>query len=122
MVGGIRSALFLGFVLGGFVMLTSCSEKTDCRYTDAVAISGLSVTVRSGGELVCDATVTATDGSYSETLRRGSDCTYTGAVERPGTYVVTATAGAETAMVTGVRVGGDPCHVHVEDVSITLTP
>jgi hypothetical protein len=103
-------------------MLTSCGEKADCRITDGLAVSGLSVTVRSGGEPVCDATVTATDGSYSETLRLGSDCTYTGAVERPGTYVVAATAAAGTAMVTGVRVGSDPCHVRIEDVTITLTP
>jgi len=122
MAGGIRSALFWGGVLAASAMLTSCGDKAAWGITDAGLVYGLSVTVRSGEELVCDATVTATDGSYSETLRLGSDCTYTGAVARPGTYVVTATAGAATAMVTGVRVGSDRCHVRAEHVTITLTP
>jgi hypothetical protein len=118
-MGVIRCAL----VLGALAMLPACAEKSgSCGTTDGLAISGLSVTVRNGNGPVCDATVTATDGSYSETLRRNSDCSYNGATERPGTYSVTATAGSATATVTGVRVGGDPCHVSTETVTIDLAP
>ena len=110
-------------VLGVLATVSACSESRDCSYTDAGIAFGLSVTVRNGNNLVCDATVTATDGSYSETLRRqNSDCSYAGAAERPGTYSVTATAGSTTATVTGVRVGSDRCHVGLEVVTIQLNP
>jgi hypothetical protein len=109
-------------VLGVLAMLPACAESRSCGTTDGLAISGLSVTVRNGNGPVCNATVIATDGSYSETLRRNSDCSYYGATERPGTYAVTATAGSATATVTGVRVGSDSCHVSTEAVTIDLGP
>jgi hypothetical protein len=102
------------------IVLQGCGTQ-DCS---SVALSGLSVRVQdpSGAE-VCDATVTATDGDYSEVLPAGGteqDCVFFGAIERPGTYTVTADEGGVTGTVPGVKVRSDECHVITEDVTIKL--
>jgi hypothetical protein len=90
----------------------------------AEAVSSLNVTVLDpGGQRVCDATVTARDGSFSATLMAlgpAAQCVYAGPFERAGTYVVTAEkAGFQTATAQGVTVTADVCHV--KPVSLTLT-
>ncbi|HEY7884929.1 MAG TPA: beta-propeller domain-containing protein [Cellvibrionaceae bacterium] len=70
----------------------------------------------------CNITVTATDGSYSETLVRPDDnsyCSFQGAAERPGLYQVTATRGEATASAQ-VRVSADVCHVQTRYVNLVL--
>jgi len=73
--------------------------------------------------------VTAREGDYSEQLSEqpsGSSCTFVGAFERPGTYVVSAArAGFVPKEMTSVRVvmgGGDCPHVAPMAVAIALTP
>jgi hypothetical protein len=93
-----------------------------CTPSDAAAVAGLRVTVTnaSDGTPICDATVTADEVEYTETLAAAS-CTWSGAFERPGNYVVTATrAGFKDghAVVTVVR--GSDCHVVPVNVSIAL--
>jgi hypothetical protein len=87
----------------------------------AAAGLGVSVTHADTGQPLCDASVTASDGAYSEKLTEVA-CTYTGAYERPGSYVVRATRpGFAPAEIGPVRVamGGGECP-HVVQVKVTL--
>ena len=81
----------------------------------AIAVSALNVTVRDAGSgaPLCDATVTAIDGSgLLYALRQTGDCRYAGAEERAGQFeVFAARPGYETTSVRGIRVGRDECHV-----------
>ena len=84
---------------------------------------GLSVRVQdSRGAAVCEAVVSATDGDYSEVLSAGTanDCVFIGALERRGTYTVTATLGGITGSISGVKVRADVCHVITQVVTVKL--
>ncbi|TMB31831.1 MAG: hypothetical protein E6J61_08675 [Deltaproteobacteria bacterium] len=80
------------------------------------------------GALVCAATVTATDGSYSETLNGllpppedgGPPCAYVGAFERAGTYAIDASAEGRETRATGIEVTKDSCHVIPRKVTLNL--
>ena len=92
-------------------------------YCTAIAAAGLSVGVTNEqtGQAICDATVTATEGGYGETLFPNG-CRYVGAWERPGTYRVRAEApGLAATTVTDVRVvmGTGECP-HVEEVRLEV--
>lgn len=90
------------------------------------AVASLTITVKDpAGARVCDATVTATDGAFSEKLMAlpGADCVYAGPFERAGTYEVTVTkAGYSTALLRNLVVGSDECHVIPVAATVTLTP
>lgn len=68
---------------------------------------------------MCDATVTAHDGDYSEVLTLGG-CTYGGAIERSGNYTLNVVAGSRSKTVSGVLVTFGDCHVNTRTVSVTL--
>jgi hypothetical protein len=93
----------------------------------AIAQAGLDVGVASDptAQAVCDAAVTATDGSYAERLVATS-CRYIGAFERPGTYLVRVeAAGFVTREVGDVRVivGTGHCpHVQAARLDIRVSP
>ena len=103
-----------------------CPSEEDVVCT-AIAAAGLSVGVTNErtGQAQCDATVTATEGSYSETLS-SYGCRYIGAWERPGTYRVRAEArGFATKAIADVRVvmGTGECrHVQEVQLEIALAP
>ncbi len=109
------------------VVSVRCGDEHTPAACPAYAAAGLAVSVSnaSNGQPVCDATVTATDGAYSEQLF-GVACSFTGAVERPGTYVVRATrhgfAPNELASVRVVMGSGECPHVQETRVTIDLTP
>ena len=89
------------------------------------AVQGLRVTVLDGpgGAAVCGATVTASDGAYSETLAAstpGGSCHYAGATERMGVYTLAATFEGRTATTSNVSVGSDECHVITQDIQMVL--
>ena len=92
----------------------------------AIAVDALVVTLvdASSGQRICDAKVTAIDGSFSEDLRpfgSGQDCTYSGPTERAGLYEIRATrTGYETLTANAIRVTRDECHVIPVMVSIQL--
>ena len=69
--------------------------------------------------------MTASDGAYSEKLTEVA-CTYTGAYERPGNYVVRATrpgfAPAEAGPVRVAMGGGECPHVVQARVTLPLAP
>lgn len=91
---------------------------------------GVSVASDQGGALICDAVVSAREGTYSETLMPNTDsaglCRYLGAIERAGTYSVHAEhAGFSSDTVADIKVvssGGDCPHVRPVEVTIRLRP
>ncbi len=109
------------------VISVRCGDGHPPAACPAYAAAGLAVSVSnaSNGQPICDATVTAIDGAYSEQLF-GVACNFTGAVERPGTYVVRATrhgfAPHELESVRVVMGGGECPHVQETRVTIGLTP
>jgi hypothetical protein len=115
------------FVLLLAATASSCDQGERPWACAAFAAAGLSVSVTSGatGQAMCDASVTASEGSYSEQLFEGA-CRFAGAVERPGTYVVRAERrGFVPKEVRDVRVvmGAGPCpHVQQVQLAIALTP
>ena len=115
-------ALLLAAAAGGCVSsAASCTQE---------ARAGLMVTVRNAStqSLVCDADVVAESGGSKETLMAdgpAGNCGYTGAVEKPGTYVLTvAKAGFQTQTTPAevVTMTADGCHVNGVSVSVTLSP
>jgi hypothetical protein len=122
-----------GIVVLAFAASATGGVSIGCGSCAAIALAGLNVTVVDGatGAPICDATVTAQDGTDVETLNAfastpAAQCSYGGAYERPGTYTLTATAGSRSKVVTDVSVignGDDSCsHVATRKVTITLDP
>jgi len=93
----------------------------------AIATAGLGVEVKNEttSEPVCDATVTARDGAYSERLV-AVPCRYVGAFERPGTYTVRVEkdgyAPKEVERVQVVMDNGLCPHVEETSLTILLVP
>lgn len=93
----------------------------------AIAVAGLDVGVASdrGAQGVCDATVTATDGSYRERLTPTS-CRYVGAYERPGTYVLhverTDFLAREVRDVRVIMAAGECPHPQTVRLDIQISP
>jgi hypothetical protein len=123
MLAGMKRPLALGALL----LASACSPRDDGVLCTTIAAAGLSVGVANEqtSQALCDATVTATEGSYSETLFPNG-CRYLGAWERPGTYRVRAeAAGFVSKTVDEVRVvmGSGQCpHVKEVQLDIPLTP
>lgn len=93
----------------------------------AIAAASLGVTVLDAvsSARICDATVTANDGTTSYTLMTGGDtsnCTYVGPFERAGTFSITVTrAGYLMGQKTGVVVTKGVCNVTQQNVTVSLT-
>ena len=93
----------------------------------AIAAASLGVTVVDAvsSARLCDATVTANDGTTSYTLMAGGDtsnCTYVGPFERAGTFSITVTrAGYLMGQKTGVVVTKGVCNVTQQNVTVSLT-
>lgn len=119
----LHNGLWLLATLGVcWVSLPACTEGCTEQ-----TVYGLSVRVKSEdtGATLCGGTVVATSGTYTETLESlgGSDCTYFGAPERPGTYRIQVSHdGYLPAVVSDVTVRSDDCHVIPEVRTVTLTP
>jgi hypothetical protein len=112
------------------ILLAACvatcgADRTVACTAHAAAGLGVAVTNAATGQPICDANVTAVEGTYSERLFEVS-CSFTGAYERPGVYVIRATrAGFLPYEVGSVRVvmGGGQCpHVEQTRVTVSLTP
>jgi hypothetical protein len=103
--------------------LTSCGRSVACT---ADALFSLRVTVVDAtGKQICNASVVATDGSFSAALpvsRLGPrSCIYLGPTERAGMYSIAARSGAKESTVNDVKVTRDSCHVNPRQVTIRLT-
>ena len=106
--------------------LAGCKSPSDPLICTAIGVDAIVVTVLDGAsnQRICDATVTAVEGSFSQELRRfaaGTDCTYSGPPERAGVYEVRVTkAGYAPVTTSNVRVTADECHVIPVRLTVTL--
>ena len=107
--------------------LAGCESPTDPVVCTTIAVQAITLTVVDGasGQRICDATVTAVDGSFSQGLPpfpgSAPDCTYSGPTERAGTYEVRVSrAGYQPATASNVRVAADECHVIPVRLTVTL--
>jgi hypothetical protein len=120
----VRAVLKL-LVLAPCLTVLACDDSLVA--CPAVALAGLDVNVTStsSSQPICDATVTAVEGSHSERLAPVG-CRYQGAYERPGTYTIRAERpGFAPLELSGVRVvmGTGPCpHVQTVTVALPLKP
>jgi hypothetical protein len=109
----VRSSICVVASLSLAALASACST-TSCKTYGA---PGLHVTVTDISDTpVCDASVTADDGDFSEVLKRntgpvGEPCFYLGVFERPGTYTVTAWNGKQMGLASKLKVSKDACHV-----------
>jgi hypothetical protein len=88
-----------------------------------ILIYSLTVTVTDGsGTPVCDATVTAREGSFTAVLEKQSlsSCTYVGPPERAGTYEVIVSRPGRAPATRTVTVSGDRCHVNGEALTVQV--
>jgi hypothetical protein len=118
-------------VLATAAVASGCFDQVQTPCTPDRRL-GLEILVVNGqtGAHICDATVVARDGAYSETLvgrsdARVSGCLHVGAAERSGTYSVLAEAvgfSPSTASNVRVPVSEDGCHVRTIRVEIRLAP
>ena len=103
-----------------------------CEKSNSVACTeefryGLNVTLRDAdnNEIITeDVTVTATDGSYVETLMlfEGLD-TFIGAGERSGTYIIEVhSIDYQNLVLDNIMILADECHVIAEVVELILQP
>ena len=113
--------------VGSIVLgLVGCDSPADPVICTAIAVDAIVVTVLDGAsnQRICDATVTAVEGSFRQELRgfpAGTDCTYSGPTERAGVYEVrVAKSGYVPATMTNVRVTADECHVIPVRLTVTL--
>ena len=121
----------VALALAAGAVASGCSDRVQGACTADIRL-GLGIIVANDrtGAHVCDATVTARDGGYSEILRPMSwagvsSCLYVGAAERPGTYSVRAEAVAFAPGTVGnvsVPTTGDGCHVQMVHREIRLRP
>ena len=105
------------------VFVSACSSTACTTY----AGYGLIVNVVDGsGNLICDATVIATDHDFSAPLLPFTQgvparCSYSGVLERVGTYSITVTSRDLSNVVNGVRVDRSGCHVKPVTTTIVLS-
>ncbi len=117
-------------VLLASLALASCGcDGSWWPFFDGVActqiyVYGLNVGVTDeNGDPVTAATLTLTDGSYSETMMESQPGGYVGAGERAGVYDLTIEApGFQTTEINNLVVLGDICHVIPVSREVELTP
>lgn len=108
------------------LLVSACGLEPEACSLEAIAGLNVSVVDDSTGRALCAATVTATEGSYSETLETFTStapCAHIGAFERAGTYDVAVAANgyvAETVRDVEVEDGG--CHVKPATFEVRLSP
>ncbi len=118
--------LIAALVSTAAAVASGCSDRV-CTTEWVYGLDIIVLNDRSGAP-ICDAAVTARDGSYSETLEPasysgGGGCHYQGAGERAGTYTVRAeAAGFSPSAVSDLRVSEDGCHVQPVSRTLRLIP
>ncbi len=112
-------------VLGSHIVgLGGCSGG-NCSDGPVAFGIGVVVTDATTGSRVCDAVLTASDGTYTETLRPNgppADCSFYG-VGRAGTYDLRISrAGYVDALERNVIVAQNGCGIRSVDVNVRLAP
>jgi len=101
-------------LIGLSILVAGCplAGSSDLVCTE-VFVYGLTVTLTDdNGVPITGATLTLTDGNYSETLQELENGVYVGAGERAGTYTLAIAAdGYMPVTVEHIVVNADECHV-----------
>lgn len=118
-----------GFCIAGLALLiTGCpnlfNNGDNNIVCTAVFVFGLSVTVTDDmGDPVSGATLTLTEGTYTETMAEFQTGQFAGAGERAGTYTLTVEAsGFEPVTLNNIQITADECHVIPVNQDVTMTP
>lgn len=124
-IGSHRSGILAALSIGLCLTAVGCGGDDGIACTTIAAASlNIKVTDAATGMSICDATVTAKDGTFTEVLMPAgisSSCQYAGPYERAGTYSVTVEkAGYVTQTKTGLVVTKDVCHVMPVSATIAL--
>ena len=125
-VGPLLMAGLLAGVSPGCVLEVEDPPEPGC--TDE-ARAGLTITVVDAwnGRIPIPATITLTDGNYTETVGPdtigGEPGLYAAAWERPGVYdIQVSSPGYDLVTVQDVEVRADECHVITEQLEVPLQP
>jgi hypothetical protein len=89
-----------------------------------IFVYGLNVTVTDAatGGVIEGATLTLTEGDFTETMMEVNPGDYVGAGERAGTYILTVEAeGYATQTVEDITIDADECHVIPVTENVALT-
>jgi hypothetical protein len=111
-----------------FLMASTCEDSPqDTIYCTTEARAGLNVQVQLAGSSTFETiglNVTATEGSYSESLSFYTGSTiFSGAYERQGTYIITVSKeGYHTYTSAPITVTADQCHVISQSLLVVLQP
>lgn len=115
--------------LPSLALLAACNSEGPYGINDVVctleARAALNVELLDAAtkaSIAAGATVVATDGAYTDTLRNFGNGPFGGAYERVGTYTIKVTTPAHgTATRTGIVVTRDQCHVIAQRITIEMT-
>ena len=113
-----------------FLLITSCNNDDDDAIVCTLeAKAGFNITVKdatTNAVLSDGVTVTAQDGTYTETLEQlpnNEIPVFIGAWERAGTYVITVSKeGYQTFTSEPIVVTADVCHVIPQVLTLNLQP
>jgi len=118
-----------GFCITGLALLiTGCPNLFNNGDNNIICtaefVIGLTVTVTDDmGNPVSGATLTLTEGSYTETMAEFQTGQFAGAAERAGTYTLTIEAnGFDPVTLNNILITEDECHVIMVNREVTLTP
>jgi hypothetical protein len=101
-------------LLTALIPLAGCIVVVDEPVCTALYAYGVTATVIDAdtGTLIDNATLTLTEGDYTEVMEMDPSGDYVGAGERAGTYTLTATApGYQQKVTENIVVTADECHV-----------
>lgn len=102
--------------------ITVTARDIACTMEYAYGVSA-TVTSAADGRPITNATLTLTEGAYSEVMQAFPTGDYVGAGERPGTYTLTVEApGFVTKVVNDVVVTANLCHVNGVHLNVQLQP
>jgi hypothetical protein len=109
-------------VAAATTLLIGGCQTASPRCTAEARFSLVVTVVDASGKRVCNASVTARDGTFSAVLHgvSGPGCTYFGVPERKGTYSLSVRDGTTNKTLDGVKVSADACHVHPRGVTVAL--
>lgn len=113
------------FVLVSSLPFGTCIQAPVGTPCTALFAYGVNATVTDAvtGTVITDATLTLSEGGFTEVMQPFPTGDYVGAGERAGTYTLTATApGYQSQTITDIVVTADECHVRGVHLDVRLLP
>lgn len=117
-IGALSVAAFVG------CSKPASEQRWSLEECNPAPVDGLMISLRdSQGYPIADATVTARDGDYVETLESNGDGRYHGAVDRAGSYIVLIKSPYyDDTEIGPIDVEMGDCHVRTQRRSIEFFP